>query len=302
MPYILQFLLVVLLAVLACIKVTIQGFASRNHIRTTLDSVWFNALLFTVITVFLVILFPMGEINDTLVFYAALMTLTTVVFQVCYTIALNSGPVSLTVLIGNFHVLITTTFSCVVLGEKLYLTQMVGIALLVTSMFLGSQSKPDEKKATRRWLLLTLLCMSCSATFGIGQKLFLATPESKLPNAQATELAVSYALAAVAGFIIYFINSRRSGEKSPLGLKKPVILYALGIGLSLCVYQRLNVYALSVVEGTFQFPTYAGLQSLGMTLVGIVLFKDKLTRRQQLSVVCGILCVVLMNMRMGPCI
>lgn len=298
MSYLLQFLLVVLLAVLACVKVTIQGFVSRGHIRTTQDSVWFNSLLFTAITLFLVLLFPMGEINATLLFFASLVTLTTVVFQVCYTIALKTGPVSLTVLIGNFHVLITTTFSRVFLGENLYATQILGIGLLLTSMFLSAESKPDEKKATRRWLVLTLLCMFCSALFGIGQKIFLATPESKLPNAQATELAVSYALAAVAGFVIYLAGRKKNG-KTTVPFNRSIILYALAIGLTLSLYQRLNTYALGVVEGTFQFPTYAGLQSLGMTLVGVVLFKDQLSRRQQMGVVCGIISVVLMNIRFG---
>jgi len=298
MPYFVQFLLVLLLAVLACIKVTVQGFVSRGHIRTTQDSVWFNAMVFAVIAAFLVLLFPMGEITGTLVLYASVVTLTTVVFQVCYTIALKTGPVSLTVLIGNFHVLITTSFSCLFMGESLYLSQMAGIALLILSMYLGSESKPDEKKATHRWLLLTLASMSCSALYGIGQKLFLATPESRLPNAQATELAVSYAMAAVAAFAIYFF-SRKKGGRTTMGFKKPILLYALAIGFTLSLYQRLNTYALSVVEGTFQFPTYAGLQSLGMTLVGVVLFKDQLSRRQQLSVACGIISVVLMNMRFG---
>ena len=298
MSYFVQFLLVLLLAVLACIKVTVQGFVSRGHIRTTQDSVWFNAMVFAVIAAFLVLLFPMGEITGTLVLYASVVTITTVVFQVCYTIALKTGPVSLTVLIGNFHVLITTSFSCLFLGESLYLSQMAGIALLILSMYLGSESKPDEKKATRRWLLLTLASMSCSALYGIGQKLFLATPESKLPNAQATELAVSYAMAAVAAFAIYFV-ARKKGGRTTMGFKKPILLYALAIGFTLSLYQRLNTYALGVVEGTFQFPTYAGLQSLGMTLVGVVLFKDQLSRRQKLSVVCGIVSVVLMNMRLG---
>ena len=138
MSYFVQFLLVLLLAVLACIKVTVQGFVSRGHIRTTQDSVWFNAMVFAVIAAFLVLLFPMGEITGTLVLYASVVTITTVVFQVCYTIALKTGPVSLTVLIGNFHVLITTSFSCLFLGESLYLSQMAGIALLILSMYLGS--------------------------------------------------------------------------------------------------------------------------------------------------------------------
>ena len=51
------------------------------------------------------------------------------------------------------------------------------------------------------------------------------------------------------------------------------------------------IYAVSMLLGY--------LQSLIMTLVGVVMFKDQLTRRQQLSVLCGIVSVVLMNLRFG---
>ena len=53
------------------------------------------------------------------------------------------------------------------------------------------------------------------------------------------------------------------------------------------------------IDGGFMFPTYSGMQSLGMTVIGILLFKDKLSKRQVLGVVTGISCVVLMNVRWG---
>jgi len=298
MSYVYQFLLILLLAILASAKVTVQGYMSRKQIHTTQDSVWFNSMVFAVIAVFLAILFPMGEINGTLIFYSIMMTITNIAFQCCYAIALRSGPVSLTVLIGNFNILITTSFSCLFMGDSLYMTQVVAIVLLILSMFLASESKPDEKKATSKWLILSLVCMSCSATYGISQKLFLATPEALLPNAQATELMLSYALSAVFGFLIYALCIPKGG-RSPLGFQKSVVGYALAVGLLLCIYQRLNIYTMSVVEGTFHFPTYAGMQSLTMTLVGIILFKDRLSRKQMWGVACGIISVVLMNMRLG---
>ena len=298
MNYLFQFLLIVVLAALASAKVTVQGFMSRKYISTSQDSVWFNSLLFMVIGVLFVILFPMGELNGTIVFYASIVAFTNIAFQCCYAIALRSGPVSLTVLIGNFNILLTTSFSCLFMGDSLYATQLVAIGFLIVSMFLANESKPDEKKATRKWLILSLICMSCSATFGIGQKLFLATPQAQLPNAQPTELALSYFASGVFGFILYAFGAVK-GKKSPLKFQKAVLGYAGAIGLLLCVYQRLNSYTMSVVEGSFHFPTYAGMQSLTMTLVGVVLFKDKLTRKQLIGVACGIISVILMNMRLG---
>ena len=75
--------------------------------------------------------------------------------------------------------------------------------------------------------------------------------------------------------------------------------YREAVGLLLALYRRFNMYALSVVEATFLFPTYAGLNSLLMMLSGIILFKDKLSRKQTIGLICGIASVVLMNIRLG---
>ena len=293
-----QFLLVLLLAIMASAKVTVQGFMSRRHLRSSQDNLWYNSLLFVIIAILLSIIFPLGQVTGVLLAYSALTAVTNIGFQYFYSAALKSGPVSLTVLIGNFNVLLTTGFTCLFLGDKLYVTQLVAIVFLVASMFLATESKEGEAKATHKWLFMALFCMCCAAVYGIGQKLFLVTPEAQLPNAQNTELVFMYAFSAILGFILYAFNARK-GEKSPLGFHKPVMLYSLAIGLILGVYQRLNIYTMAVVEGSFHFPTYAGLQSLTMTLVGVILFKDRLSKRQLLGVICGIISVVLMNVRLG---
>ena len=298
MSPVLQFLLVLLLAVLAGSKVTVQGFMSRKHIRTAQDNLWFNSLLFLIIAVLMALIFSVGQVTGTIVFYAVLAGLCNIGFQYCYAIALRTGPVSLTVLIGNFYVLVTTGFSCLYFGENLYPTQLVAIALLVTSMILTTESKPDEKKATRKWVILPLICMGIAAFDGICQKFFLRTEDALLANAQSTQLALGYLIASGIGFMLYFLKARR-GEKSPLGFKRPILLYTLAVGLLLALYRRFNMYALSVVEATFLFPTYAGLNSLLMMLSGIILFKDKLSRKQTIGLICGIASVVLMNLRLG---
>ena len=92
MSPVLQFLLVLLLAVLAGSKVTVQGFMSRKHIRTAQDNLWFNSLLFFVIAVLMALIFSIGEITGTIIFFAVLAGLCNIGFQYCYAIALRTGP------------------------------------------------------------------------------------------------------------------------------------------------------------------------------------------------------------------
>ena len=57
MHYALQFLLLVLVSVFACAKVTLQGSMSRKHIRTVSDTLWFNVLLFACIALLFAVIF-----------------------------------------------------------------------------------------------------------------------------------------------------------------------------------------------------------------------------------------------------
>lgn len=56
-----------------------------------------------------------------------------------------------------------------------------------------------------------------------------------------------------------------------------------------------NTYAAGIIDGSFLYPAHAGGAILLSTLAGIIFFRDKLTKRQMLSFVLGIVAIVLMN-------
>ena len=67
------------------------------------------------------------------------------------------------------------------------------------------------------------------------------------------------------------------------------------MGVILGVFVAINTYALSTIEGTFLYPTYSGGTIILSTLSGVLFFKDRLTVKQVLSILVGIVAVVLMN-------
>lgn len=304
----LQFLVVLALAVLACIKVTLQSSMSRHHIHVPQDSVWFNVLLFSSIAICLCILFPLGTPDMTVFALAALSGIGMATFQSCYAIALNVGPVSLTVLISNFSVLFITLFGILAFGDKMYASQLLGVALLVVSMFLSVKSDSGEqKKATRSWLLLTLTSLFTNGACSCIQRVYMATESGAGANMDVTFLVVMYVFSGLAALAMYLFTAVRrkhsahpEGAVSTIGFNPRVLLYAALIALVLSVYQKTYMFSITNIEGTFLFPTYAGLQALGMTLIGMLFFRDRLTPRQRWGLVCGILCVVLMNVKVGP--
>ena len=67
------------------------------------------------------------------------------------------------------------------------------------------------------------------------------------------------------------------------------------VGIILALFQWLNTYAISTMDGAFLFPLYSGGSILLSTLVGVTLFRDRLTARQRVSLFVGIVAVILMN-------
>ncbi len=295
-----QFGLIVLLAFLACTKVTLQGRVSRKFIHNEQDSILYNAIFFTGVAAFLLLLFPQSPLSRDIVVLAGISAVTTTFFQVLYTVTLNRGPVSLTVLICNFSVLMVTAFSIIAFKEKLYYSQIGGIVCLFISMILNTDTSSDGKKSGKQWFVLAIVTMLVNGLGTCLQKAFYLTDGSKVENASNTYLAIMYVAAAIFAFVLYFVYSRAvKKEKSSFGFNLHVVGYAFLIGLVLAVYQRMNMFGIEKIDGTFFYPTFCGMQSVIMTAIGVILFRDRLSRRQWVGVSFGVLSIVLMNLKIG---
>ena len=73
-------------------------------------------------------------------------------------------------------------------------------------------------------------------------------------------------------------------------------IFAVAVGIVLAIFQWLNTYAISIMDGSFLFPIYSGGSIILSTLVGILFFKDRLTKRQKTSIALGVIAVVIMNL------
>lgn len=301
MNYLYQLLIIIILVLLGSGKVTIQGRASRRYVRNSKDSVLFNAFLFAAIALFLALFFPKSPLSAGILVFGCAVAVGTMIFQVGYAISLSTGPVSISVMIMNFSVMISTLFSLFYFKEQLFITQIAGMLFLVMSMVLSADTSADKSGGvTGKWLFVSIAAMLANGTASCILKLFSSTSYAETENSDITMLIVTYAVASALSFALFVLKGH-TGKREKLSFKLGfgLPLYALATGAVLSVYQKLNMYALATIDGSFMFPTYAGLSSLCMTFIGIVFFGDRLSKRQKLSVVCGIACVLLMNIRLG---
>lgn len=295
-----QFLLLLTITLLGCIKVTIQTKACRRNLRNTQDSLVYNTMFFASVALFLGLIFPQTLPTPLLITLSALSAITNVAFQVIYSVCLTCGPISLTVLIVNFSVLIPTLYSSVFFKEQVFITQIFGIILLIVSMLLSFNRNEGEQKASKKWLILTLIALGANGAGAIIQKFFYKTELANVENAANTFLLFVYIFATAMTFILSLFNSHTGKkEKCTFWFSKSMLFYAVIVGLIIAVFQKLFMLSTECVPGTVMYPTYYGMQSVGMGIIGMLVFKDHLSVKQKLGILVGALSIAMMNLKIG---
>lgn len=299
----LQLVFIVITTIFAAAKVTIQGAACRKHIRTPQDSLMYNTIFFLFVSLSLALTLSLRIPNTEILLWAATLAFFNVLFQVFYSVALTVGPISITVLIINFCIVVPTTVSFIVFRENIYISQLLGVILLLISFPLSIKETGESGKGVnKKWLFFTIITLISNCVASTMTKLFKLTASyAETPDTSTnTLLFFLYLFGAFIAYTIYKIKSMvGTREKRTFKLGKSVILFALAMGLDLAIFQKCNMTAVLNIPGSIYFPTQTGIQSVLMTVIGIILFGDRLTKTQWLGTVFGILAVVFLNVQIG---
>ena len=282
-----NFLIVLALCALATSKVTLQSRFGKKNLSTDSDNVLFNAIVFITTAVLFCADIPKASLETWI--FALTFAVLTVVFQLSYTKALSLGNVSLTVMTVNLSMLFPSLVSVIFYNESLTVTRIIGIVLTVLSFALAVDFK-SKKTLSHTWFIFTAVAALANGGIGITQKIFGA---SAVSGEKRSFVAASYAIAFLLALVLYLLTRPRDNGSS--GIKGATCGFAIAVGVILALFQWLNTYAISIMDGSFLFPVYSGGSIILSTLVGILFFKDKLTAMQKISITLGIAAVVIMN-------
>ena len=283
-----NFLIILLLCALATSKVTLQSRFGKKTLTTASDNVIFNATVFLTAAILFCTDIPKTSCETWI--YALSFAILTVVFQLSYTKALSVGNVSLTVMIVNLSMLFPSLVSVIFYNESLSPMRVIGIVLTVLSFTLTVDLK-EKGKLSHSWFIFTAIAALANGAIGITQKIFGA---SDFSAEKKSFVACSYTIAFLIAFTLYLLTRSKDNGLSN-SKTAATYIFAIAVGVILAVFQWLNTYAISIMDGSFLFPVYSGGSIILSTLVGILFFKDKLTKKQKISITLGIIAVIIMN-------
>ncbi len=211
--------------------------------------------------------------------------------------ALQVGPMSYTSVIISFSTLISALSGVLLFDESLAWAQAVGIVLMLASFVLAAKDGGNDKRANIKWLLLCLSAFAATGGIGVMQKVHQSSDCRDELNAFLIIAFVSSAVLCLIFTVFSSMRNGRSSDASERSVKNKKQLWLslaimLASGVCVAVNNKLNLYLSGVMDSAVFFPIVNGGGLVLTTLAAVVLFKERLSKKQWLGVVIGILSVL----------
>lgn len=281
------YILILIMCIFASAKICFRDAFNKKHSKNSID-IW----LFNIFAFMLPALAFMPEVfgmRPVVVVYAAITAVFTILCHFFYTKAIScDGDAPATIVVANFAVVINVAVSRLFFHEPISDVRFIGIAVAVAAFVIsGGISK---KTIDKKWLAFALLTMLSYSGTAISQKLFGTSPYSEENFAF---VSCFYAIAAIISAIIYFFLRKK--EEVSYKIDLIMLRYVLGVGICLGAFQIIYTFIMARLDGTFFFPVQTGITTILSVIAGILIFKERFSKRQLLGAVLSFVSLILVS-------
>lgn len=275
-----------ILAILSSACVSIFMRLSENHIKS--EMAMFMANYGACIT--LSVIFMEGAVGDVFLkgtgSILALGCMTGVLYlggfvMLKYNIRHNGLVLASTFM--KLGVLIPTVMAVVFFGEKPETLQVLGIVLALAAIVVIQFEKEAIKDGKKKIWLLVILVVS-----GLGDGMMNVFEQFGVPEGKDGYLLVTFVVAlllSVVGVIL-------SGEK----IEKKDLAFGLFIGVPNYFSARFLLLALGSVDAVIAYPVYSVATLITITIVGLLAFREKLSRKKAVALLMIVSALCLLNL------
>jgi drug/metabolite transporter (DMT)-like permease len=180
--------------------------------------------------------------------------------------------------------LVSVASSIIFFNERPQILQVLGFIIAITAIIIINVEKGGDGKKVKGygvWLIIMLICSGLGDTFA---KVF---EELGNPSHSDHYLLFTFAVACVLclAFMLY--------KKQKIG--KMEMLFGTMIGLPNYLSSKFLLKSLETVNAVIAFPTYCVGVILVVTVVGLFVFKEKLSKKQWIAMAFILVALVLLN-------
>ena len=254
----------------------------KKELKTTNHIYLFNMLVYSIcIVIFGVLLFREG-ISIYTVVLAVVFGIVTALSSFYRMRSLATGPMHITLLITTSSMIIPT-LSGMFFGERFSLLKLLAMFVLIFFIYLSLESS-SNMKVNKKWLFFCLLAFISQGMIGVLQKVH-----------QTSEHKGEVTAFLFVSFIFSLIYSRImiKGKLKEVKLNKKIVMLAGVSGLCTFCMNFLNLKLSGLLPSQLFFPVVNGSSIVLSSLMAVIIFKEKLSKKQLIGLVGGIISLIM---------
>lgn len=284
MKYIFMLIAILLSVMNACILKKYGEINKKNY-----SPFLFNAgvSIVWIIILFTLFLFVDSRISLGAIVYGVVYGVILFAFLLFKTQSMANGPVSLSTLIGSCAFVIATGFGVFYANEKVSTIQLIGMLMLLISLIMCVNPQRSGEKLTGKWFFYCFGFFLAGGLVGVLYKLFGNSPFSfDVEIMLLTAAIVSSLLFSIVGIV-------QAKSFSKIKPDKTILIFMLLSGIASCLYIRMNLSLSNIIPSIVFFPVSNGGMVILSTVIGRIVFKEKLNTLQLCGIAIGCIAVVI---------
>lgn len=275
----------ILLIITSITTMVLQNCLFNNSCKTALKTAkhinLFNIMVYSVCVALFGILLLKEKISAFTVLLGLLFGVVTALSNLFKMLSLSNGPMNLTLLVTTSSMVIPT-MSGVFFGEAFSPLKLCVVVVLIGFIYL-SVSKSDDTKTNKKWFLFCLLAFLFQGTVGVLQKIHQS-------SVHKTEVSGFLFVAFICAIIFCIFRSK--GFKERLISGKKTIFIGLICGGSTFAMNYINLKLSGLLPSQLFFPLVNGSAIVLSSLISVIIFKERLSKRQTIGLVGGIISLI----------
>mgnify|MGYP003407971089 FL=1 len=255
--------------------------ACKTKLKTAKHINSFNMIVYSVCVLIFGLLLLKEKLSVFTILLGLIFGVVTMLSNFYKMIALSNGPMHITLLITTSSMIIPT-MSGIFFGEVFSAAKLCMVFLLIVFIYLSFQ-KSSETKINKKWIFYSALAFIFQGTVGVLQKIHQS-------SIHKTEVSGFLFVAFICAIVFCFIRNRGFNQEIKLG-KKTVFI---GLICGGCTFgmNYINLKLSGSLPSQLFFPLVNGSAIVISSLMSVILFKERLSKRQTIGLVGGIVSLI----------
>lgn len=230
------------------------------------------------------------KIKASLILCSLVYGMLLIIAQYCYTIALKSGKTGICATVYSLGFIFPTLSGSILWGEQISAWDILGICIVIVMIIIcGLEEKNEDKKTDdKKYIFPLVMAMIASGGLGVAQKF---QQNSDFNEQNSIFLVLAFTFACIVSFIMCLIMPNGSTAKNLR--KKSGIAFFIGIAFG--ISNLCNTTLSGMLDSATLFPALNIGTIVFSVLSGIVIYKERITKRDALILSMGIISICVLN-------